>query len=237
MLRGDDADPAQQGEQHRQLEGEAEGEDQGHHEIEIFADLGLKLDAERAVAAFAFVADEKADGEGQHHIKHKGGPDGEQDRRCHQKGQEGVAFLPVKAGGNEHPDLRRDDRESEADARKHADFHIGEKGLVQRRIDEMGVGLALQRMRQWLGKKAIDRLGEAETDEKADRESGERPQQPFAQLDQVLHQRRLGRFDGRFVFGVWCGHGVSALTGGSGEVSACGSSVGGLAGEMPCSMG
>ena len=51
LVRGDDADPAQQGQRHRQLEGDAEGEDQLHHQVEILADPGLELDRQLARAA------------------------------------------------------------------------------------------------------------------------------------------------------------------------------------------
>src|SRR5262249_34931003 len=40
LLGGDDADAAEQGEDHRQLEGDAEGEDQLHHQGQVILDLG-----------------------------------------------------------------------------------------------------------------------------------------------------------------------------------------------------
>ena len=43
-----DSHAPQQRQQHRHLEGEPESEDQGHHEVEILADLGLELDADLA---------------------------------------------------------------------------------------------------------------------------------------------------------------------------------------------
>src|ERR1700690_718393 len=44
LLRGDEADAAEQREDDRQLERHAEGEHQRHHQREIFADLGQKRD-------------------------------------------------------------------------------------------------------------------------------------------------------------------------------------------------
>src|SRR6185437_9193682 len=91
LRRGDDTHTAEKRQQNRQLKGETEREDQGHHEIEILADLGLKLDAERAVAARGFVADEELDREGQHYIENERRSDQEQHRRGDDEWQESIA--------------------------------------------------------------------------------------------------------------------------------------------------
>src|SRR3546814_16794302 len=59
-LGGDDADPAEQGQQHRELEGDAEGEDQGHHQRQVFADPGFHLDRNAVGSAGRLEAAEEA---------------------------------------------------------------------------------------------------------------------------------------------------------------------------------
>ena len=102
----DDAHAPEQRQQHLHLEGQAEGEDQRHHEIEIVADLGHQFDAERALAALGLETEEEADGERQHHIEDKARAGDEQHRAGDQERQKGFAFFSVEAGGHEQPDLR-----------------------------------------------------------------------------------------------------------------------------------
>ena len=48
---GDEPDPRHQGQQHRQLKRDPEGEQQGHHERQVLVDLGFEHDRQRAGAA------------------------------------------------------------------------------------------------------------------------------------------------------------------------------------------
>ena len=61
-------------------------------------------------------------------------------------------------------------------------------------IDELGI-LRARDPDERPGQHVVDRLGEEEADDEAMRERDQRLDQPRAQLDQVLHQRRLGRLD------------------------------------------
>ncbi len=63
-------------------------------------------------------------------------------------------------------------------------------------------------------------LANAKQTTKQMRKRDHRPDQPLAQLDQMLHQRRLGRFQRGFVFGGGLDHGACAF---AGEASSCGS--------------
>ncbi len=147
---------------------------------------------------------------GQHYIAHEGRADEEQDRRREDERKEGAPLMAVEARGNEHPDLGGDDGKREANSGKHPNLHIGEERLVERCVDEMGIGLALQRLRQGLGQERIDVFGERKADDEAHRKRNHRPNQPLAQLDQMIHQRRFGRFKGGFVVGGGRDHGACA---------------------------
>ena len=59
----------------------------------------------------------------------------------------------------------------------------------------MVIGLAGERVRQRRGQKGIDVFCEGKTDQKADNESDDRNDEPFAQFDKVIEQRRFRRFD------------------------------------------
>ena len=47
-VAGDDAGAAEQGQRHRHLERDAEGEDQPHHDVEVLAGLRQELDRDAA---------------------------------------------------------------------------------------------------------------------------------------------------------------------------------------------
>src|SRR5262249_13556300 len=61
-------------------------------------------------------------------------------------------------------------------------------------IDELGI-LRARDPNERPGQHVVDRLGEEEAADKGDGEGDQRLDQPRTQLDQVFHQRRLGRLD------------------------------------------
>ncbi len=93
---------------------------------------------------------------------------------------------------------------------------LGEEELGQRGIDQV-IGGGVQRH----GEKIENLGGEAEADAETDREADQRIDQPAAQLQQMLHQRRLGRFQRGLVFRGRINHGAVFSAG----VAAAGAAV------------
>src|SRR5579862_2289674 len=219
LVGGDDADAAEQGEDHRQLEGDAEGQHQLHHQRQIVLDLGQKLDGRLPGAAHLLHAERKArqhrpDHEIDHHRSHQ-----EEDRRGDQIRQEGLLLVAIKAGRDEHVDLRGDHRERNEGAAERRDLELHDEIFEQARIDEFRI-LRAGDPHVWPGEDVVDLLGEEEAAHHRDDECSRRLDQPRAQLDQVIHQRRLGGLD--LLLFVFVAHaGRSVLSGGA--ASAAGS--------------
>ena len=111
MFRGDDADPAQERQDDRQLEGDAEGEDQRHRQRQEFADFRQQLNLRGLRTAHLLHAEREPHQHRQHHEINQQRAQHEEERGCDQVRQERVAFVFVRARRHELVDLRRHDRE------------------------------------------------------------------------------------------------------------------------------
>src|SRR5471032_736810 len=176
---GDDANPHQQGEQHRHLEGEAEGEDELQDAPQIVRGAQRLLDVGRRVAR-----QHEVDHVRQHDVVHDRAAGIEHERRGGQERQEGALLLLVEAGRHEEPDLRRDQREAHDQRHEARQLHRDEEELEDVEHHHP-VALIERRLHQ----EREDRLGEIEGDEEHREEAQQRIDQPLAQLDQVIEQR------------------------------------------------
>src|SRR5262249_2679226 len=77
---------------------------------------------------------------------------------------------------------------------EHRELELHDEIFEQAGIDELGV-FRPRDPDVGPGQYVVDRLGEEEADGEGDGEGEQRLDQPRAQLDQVLHQRRFRRFD------------------------------------------
>src|ERR1700692_670692 len=219
LVGGDDADAAEQGEDHRQLEGDAKGQHQLHHQRQIVFDLGQQLDGGLPRPARLLHAERKPrqhrpDHEIDHHRSHH-----EEHRRGDQVWQERLLLVAVKAGRHEHVDLRGDHRKRNEGAAERGDLELHDEIFEQARIDEFRI-LRTGDPDVRPGENVVDLLGKEEAADHRDDECGRRLDQPRPQLDQVVHQRRLGGLD--LLLFVFVAHaGRSVLSGGA--VSAAGS--------------
>src|ERR1700719_2477768 len=194
LIGGDDADATEQGQDHRQLEGDAEGQHQLHHQRQIVLDLGQQLDARLPRPAHLLHAQRKPrqhrpDHEIDHHRSHQ-----EEHRGGDQIRQERLLLVAVKAGRDEHVDLRGDHRERNEGAAEGCDLELHDEIFEQARVDKFRI-LRTGDPDVRPSENVVDLLGEEETTDHRDDECSRRLDQPRAQLDQVIHQRRLGRLD------------------------------------------
>src|SRR5579883_1413415 len=193
-LRGDNPDPAKQGQDDRQLEGDAEGEDQGHHQRQIFADLGQELDLRGVRAARLLHAEREADQHRQHHEIDQHGAEPEENGGCDQVRQEGIALVPVEAGGNEFIDLHRHQRKRDEAGPEQRKLELGDEIFQQRGVDELRI-FRPRHPDERPDQHIVDLLGNQETEDEGHAEGEQRLDQPRAQLDQVVEQRGLRGFD------------------------------------------
>ena len=174
LLRGDDADPAQQRQDHRQLERDAEREDQRHHQRQIFADLGQQLDLRGLVAADLLHAEREPHQHRQHHEIDQQRAQHEKERRRDQIWQEGAALVLVEAGRHEFVDLRRHDRERDEGGAEQRQLQLGQEIFQQRGVDEFRIFRPRdpdERPHQHV----VDLLGEEEAEDEGDAESRAAP--------------------------------------------------------------
>ena len=115
--------------------------------------------------------------------------------------------MPVEPRRHEHPELGGDHGKAQAGAAEHGDLDLGEEDFRQRRIDQMVGG---RRQRPFQELKDLGR--ETEADAKADAKGDQRIDQPAAELEQMLHQGRLGRVQRGFVFRRRLDHGAPVMT-------------------------
>ena len=128
-----------------------------------------------------------------HEIDHRRAEQ-EEYRRREQVRQKRLALVAVEAGRHEHVDLRGDHRERDEDAAEHRELELHDEIFKQPGVDEFRIGSARDPdVRP--GQHVVDLLGEEEADDHGDEKGRERLDQPRAQLDQVIHQRRLGRLN------------------------------------------
>ena len=176
---GDDADPHQQGQQHRHLEGEAEGEDELQHALEI-----VRGAQRLSMSAGTYCVSMKLITYGMHDVVHDRAAGIEHERRGDQERQERLLLLAVEAGRHEQPDLHRDQREAHDQRHEGRELHRDEEELEDVEDDDL---VAVDQRR--LDQEREDRLGEIEGDEEHGEEAQQGIDQPFAQLDQVIEQR------------------------------------------------
>ena len=141
MLRGDDANLAQQGENDGQLEGETKGQNQHHDEIEIGFDVGHERDARLAITACACGQSiEKLDGDRQQEEINQTSAEHEEYRCGHQIGEQHLPFMFVQTRCHEAVDLRGDQRKGDEHATKHGNLQLDQKYAEQLDRDQADVG-------------------------------------------------------------------------------------------------
>ena len=129
----------EQGQDHRQLECNPEGEDQRHDERQIFADLGQKLDRRLARNIDLLQRHRKADQERHHHEIDQQRAEQEEERGRDQIGPERLPLVAIEARRDELIELDGDDREGDDARPEHAEADVGielleEMGGDQRRL-------------------------------------------------------------------------------------------------------
>src|SRR5580692_6813441 len=219
LIGGDDADAAEQRQDHRQLERDAESQHQLHHQGQIVLDLRQKLDGGLPRSARLLHAereprqhrpDHEIDDHRAEHEEHRGGD---------QIRQERLLLVAVEAGRDEHVDLGGDHRKGDEGAAKGGDLELHDEVFEEARVDELRI-LRTCDPDVRPGQNVVDVLGEKVAKDHRHDESKDRLDQPRAQLDEVIHQRRLGGFD-LLLFVVVAHAGRSVLSGCA--VSAAGS--------------
>ena len=113
-----------------------------------------------------------------------------------QVGPEGLALVLVEAGRDELVDLVGDDRERQEHGAEQGELQLGEEELVRRGVDHLD--LLARAARHLIGpdQQVVDlRWRTQKQMHEADADAGQRIDQPLAQLDQMLDQRRLGGLD------------------------------------------
>src|SRR6185436_4967770 len=118
----------------------------------------------------------------------------EEDRRRHQIRQERAPLVAIKAGRDEHVNLRRDHRERDERRAEHRELELGPEVFEQRGVDEARLIRARDPFERE-DQHVVDLAGEEEAADEGEEERDQRLDQPRAQLDQVLHQGSLGRLD------------------------------------------
>src|SRR5262249_3449785 len=235
LVRGDDADAAEQRQDHGKLERDAECEDQLHHQREVVIHLGQQLDDRAALAAGLLHAEREPRHHRPKHAVHHQRAEQEEERRRDQVGPEGVALVSVQPWRDEHVELRRHHRKREEGGAEHRDLQLHHEVLEKAGVDELAIVEACDpTVRK--GEDIEDRLGEEEADHERDHERDCCLDQARAQLDQVLDQRRLGGLD------VLVGHAArSPPAGGAAAagslVATAGSAAGAGAGVCAVSVG
>ena len=145
LVHVQDADAAQQRQQHRQLEGDPEGQDHVHDEREVLVDLGFELDRHAARSGHRLEGDEEAPGEREDEVVGERRAEHEQEGRDDQEGRDGALLAAVEARRHEQPELGRPDREGEEGGAEEGDLQVGEEGLVERGVDHPPLAAALLR--------------------------------------------------------------------------------------------
>src|SRR5271167_2822234 len=101
--------------------------------------------------------------------------------------------MPIQTGRNKHVELRRDNRERNECCAEHGKLELDNEIFKQPGIDEFRVRTS--HPYEWPRQNDEDRLGEEETADERNTEGDQRLDESRPQLDQVLHQRRLGCLD------------------------------------------
>src|SRR6185312_14146730 len=183
------------------LEGDAEREDQLHHQVEIFADARQQLDRHAAATGRVLKAGEESPGKRKHEIVRKRRTKNEQYWRRQQEWQQGTLLAAVQSRGHEQPELGSDHRKSDERTAEEGDLDAREKCFIKLGVDQVRVRIALfaQDLRQRFGQEEIYLAREIVGAGEADQEGNDGPQQPAPQFHQMLKQRHRLVVDRVFV--------------------------------------
>ncbi len=130
-LRAHHARQAEQGQDDRQLEAQAESDHQGFDKFEIFRHLGLEFDADTRRIDDLLVEGEPQDHGQDHEIDQAHAQDEEHGCRDQER-QEGQAFAFVQARRDEAIKLEGKDWEADDHAAEHGNAQIGEEDFHRR---------------------------------------------------------------------------------------------------------
>ena len=101
----------------------------------------------------------------------------------------------IETRRDELVDLIGDDRERQEYRAEQRQLELSEEELVRRGVDHLDLGVRTGGPLIGHDKDGVDLLGEGEADEKCDEDRDQRVDQARTQLDQMIHQRRLGGVD------------------------------------------
>src|SRR5215212_7154764 len=224
-LRIDDPGLAEQRQDHRHLEADAEGEDQRHDQREILVDLRQELDLGIAHAGAELLHRDREPHQERHrHEVDDERAEEEQERRRDEERQEGLTLVLVEARRDELVDLVRDHREGEEAGAEHRHLELREEELQRMRVDHVRLRRIADGPDIGLHQDVVDVLRAGKAADEHDDESDQRADEPRAQLDQVVDQRRPGGLDfvilrRRHALGLSAGTGpaAAAVSTGSGS--------------------
>ena len=197
MCRCHHANLTKQCQHHRELEGQAKGQNQHHHEVEIGLDVWHQSNSSLPVRASArrqrveklyrHWQQEEIDQCRAQHKKYG---------RCKQIGSQYLPLGFIEARRHEFVHLCCNQRKCNEHATKHCNLQFHQKYTKQLDRNQADVCAGapfegLDQQRQQIRRKI-------ETHDKGKRETRHRPHQPAAQFKQVVHQRRFRGVD--FVF-------------------------------------
>src|SRR3984957_19834351 len=185
---------AEQSENDRQLEGDAEGEDRRHDQRQIFADLRQKLDRRLARNVDLLQRHRKADQKRHHDEIDEQRAEQEEERGRNQIGSKSQPLVAVEARRDKLVDLNGDDRKGDDRRPEHAEPDVGVELLEKMGGDERRL-FSSDHAHVRIGKNVVYRAGKIEADDKGGQEGVEGPDNASPELDQMVHQRRLGGVD------------------------------------------
>src|SRR5580704_1677725 len=190
----DDADVAEKSQNDRELEGYAEGEDERHDERQIFAHFGQKLDRRFAGNVDLLQRHRKTDQKRHHDEIDEQRAEQEEERGRDQIGPKGLPLVAVEARRDKLVDLNGNDRKSDDRRPEHAEPDVGVKLLEKMGGDQRRLFRA-HHPHIGIREYVVDRAGKIEADDKGGQEGIEGPDNASPELDQMVHQRRLGGVD------------------------------------------
>ena len=228
VLDVDHSDPDQQHRGHRDLEGDAEGEEQSQDEVQV------AVDVRHHRHALGRHAGEEVEDHREHQEVGEGHPGVEQDDAGHQQRQRHAFLVLVQAGRDEAPDLREDHRHGEEQRHHHGQLERRE----ERRGDVGGdhAGAFRKEAAQRLGDQGVDLLREVEQAGEDQEDRRHAAQQARTQFGQVRDQGHFLVVLG--LLGFIGAHGLRGVSdGGEGGVEAAtaggaAASAGGTAGVL-----
>ena len=119
----------------------------------------------------------------------------EQDRCRGEERQKGFPLATIKPRRHEHVDLRGDYREGDEDGAEQRKLHLGKEEFLRRGVDHLDRRIDAGREPVGPEQEIVEGPREIEADGERDSDRAKRPDQPATELDEMLHQRRLGGVD------------------------------------------